>query len=459
MTRRRQCKTQSVQRQHGAVAIIVAICIVVLVGMLGLVLDLGHLYVAKTELQNAADAAALSGAKEFNGKLAGVNTAISRAIEAAGKNKYNLNASAVTITTANLSAGSCPDDGCMVPISTITSDALAADKTFLKVDTGSRSLSTWFIQVLPGAPTSTATFGMAVAGKYEVDVSPIAICQVPVLPLGAPTVNEFGYERGVSYQISDFNPIGPGTLYWVDPESATPGICNATSTPKMLPYVCAGKTAFTPIVGQTVNTNTGVSDPQVEALNSRFDDYPSKSKCDPVTAPPDTNIKEYATDTAAGSPSKWMSQVPTPVPTQQTISCSDSKCKNGTPLAYSARAFADYGVLWSAYRPVGKTVSNWSAYYKGNATSYPEPSPYAQTSGNFFLAPSAAHRPGVQGRRVLNIIIVDCSSAGGVCRPATVLGIGKFFMQKKASGPKDIYVEFGGVYPNPLPTSDIKLYR
>jgi len=131
MSKHIKCNLYGMQRQQGAVALIVAICLVSLVGMLGLV-DLGHLYVTRTELQNAADSSSLSGAKELNGKVTGINNAITRAIEAAGKNKYNLNSTAVTVTASNMWVGSCPSDGCMVPISSVTSDALAGDKTFFK---------------------------------------------------------------------------------------------------------------------------------------------------------------------------------------------------------------------------------------------------------------------------------------------------------------------------------------
>src|SRR4030065_171132 len=43
-------------RQGGAVAVMVGISMVLLVGFLAMVIDLGHLYVAKTGLQNAAEA-------------------------------------------------------------------------------------------------------------------------------------------------------------------------------------------------------------------------------------------------------------------------------------------------------------------------------------------------------------------------------------------------------------------
>ena len=52
-------------RQRGAVAVLVALILVVLLGAAGIVLDLGRLFVAKTELQNAADACALAAAREL----------------------------------------------------------------------------------------------------------------------------------------------------------------------------------------------------------------------------------------------------------------------------------------------------------------------------------------------------------------------------------------------------------
>lgn len=55
------------KRQQGAVAVIFAIVITAMIGMAGLALDLGQLYVAKTELQNAADACALSSAQSLSG--------------------------------------------------------------------------------------------------------------------------------------------------------------------------------------------------------------------------------------------------------------------------------------------------------------------------------------------------------------------------------------------------------
>ena len=82
-------------RQRGAVVIIVAVCLFFLIGLLALVLDLGQLYIAKTELQNAADASALAGAKELNGTLAGIQNAKSAACTVAQMNKYDFSSISV----------------------------------------------------------------------------------------------------------------------------------------------------------------------------------------------------------------------------------------------------------------------------------------------------------------------------------------------------------------------------
>ena len=57
----------------------------------GLGVDLSHLYLAKTELQNTADAAALAGASALNLATNPVPTAVDRAIQVMNLNKYNFN--------------------------------------------------------------------------------------------------------------------------------------------------------------------------------------------------------------------------------------------------------------------------------------------------------------------------------------------------------------------------------
>jgi hypothetical protein len=52
----------TIKNQKGVSAVIIAICLFVLIGFVALAFDLGHLFMVKNELQNAADAGALAGA-------------------------------------------------------------------------------------------------------------------------------------------------------------------------------------------------------------------------------------------------------------------------------------------------------------------------------------------------------------------------------------------------------------
>jgi len=60
--RNRDFHRELLQQQRGAVLVLVALLMLVFVGITALAIDIGHLYVVRNELQNAADAGALAGA-------------------------------------------------------------------------------------------------------------------------------------------------------------------------------------------------------------------------------------------------------------------------------------------------------------------------------------------------------------------------------------------------------------
>lgn len=63
-------------RQGGAILVMTVIFLVVLLGFSALALDLGRLYVLRTEMQNAADASALAAAAELDGGTNAINDAV-----------------------------------------------------------------------------------------------------------------------------------------------------------------------------------------------------------------------------------------------------------------------------------------------------------------------------------------------------------------------------------------------
>lgn len=494
------------RHQKGAVAIIVALCAIVLFAFMGIALDLGQTYNTKTDLQNAADAAALAGAKELNDTVAGVRNAEAKAIAIAQQHTYHYSTPVSATSDGSdltLWVGACPKDSCMVLSSTVTTEALAAGKTFIKVETGLRSITTNFMRVAGAAFNTIQTFGSATAGHSETTVSPIAVCaidpnNVTAEDLITHELLELGFRRGVSYDILALNPLGSaGTPYLLNPvdnaddpdEDCAP---NHSSTSFTAPFICDGKSSIIFHTPAHAYLNTGVSAKIEAALNSRFDVFGSgnSSPCIPSEAPPDVNVKEYkctgapgthpgcATNPPAGSPRDWMGPAGnTTIPTQETISIDPLTNKPLTASTVPPLTFSLYGVLWSYSRAVhfdaaaphhagtAFGASDWPTLYGPGAANhaYPEPSPYAQNSpSDYFKKPTNYPQYAKVNRRVLNIAIINCNSipAGALsCRKIDVLGIGRFFMLEKAdlTGHKTIQTEFAGL-TDPEAFDEIKLY-
>jgi len=151
----------------------------------GLGVDLSHLYLTKTELQNAADAAALAGASAL--KLSTpdkIPTAVSRAIDILNANKYNFNNRTFGMTDAqvatlrlvqfskNLNA---PDS------SYKTRDEMTeTEKTqarFIRVITPTEPITTFFAIPFLGLSknlNAKATAGLSVPGNLGVCIAPLS---------------------------------------------------------------------------------------------------------------------------------------------------------------------------------------------------------------------------------------------------------------------------------------------
>jgi Flp pilus assembly protein TadG len=505
------------RRQRGAVMIVFALSMVALFGFMALVIDLGRVYVVRTELQNAADAAALAGAKELNQTYAGVcgtssgpclpDSAVARAIAMAAQNNFKFS-EAVTITIENISVGSCPEDDCMVAASTVTTDALAAGKTFLKVDIRSGGLATFFALAAGTGTASTSTYGRAVAGHFVTQIIPMGVCAIDPATSGGrrpvagglpDELTEFGFRRGIAYNIPQLNPLGAqGDPIWINPLNAPPGTCDQSnsSASVMKPFLCTGtSTVITTVPGQVYANTGGSYGPMEKALNSRFDDFAGGTACDPATAPPDANVKEYAytrPTPTGGGPRDWMQPLLNTLPERQSI-----EINTATGKPYDPPTIQQYGALWSYSRAVQAqgaspnatagaafALSDWENLYgtglaadtsvdgyPANPSIPPFPigsvaAPYNTLDGNkYFSGPSVAH-PGKRNRRVLNVAIIDCTGLapgpGLACATLPVVGVGKFFMQTNACltgcNPRAIHAEFAGLI-NPLPPPEVRLYK
>lgn len=80
-------------REDGFVILATAISIFILFGMLGLAVDLGRLFILKSEAQAFADTAAIDGVRMLNGKTSGIEAAKTAIL--GSKNRINFNTSSV----------------------------------------------------------------------------------------------------------------------------------------------------------------------------------------------------------------------------------------------------------------------------------------------------------------------------------------------------------------------------
>src|SRR5690349_24935439 len=88
------------KRERGSVLATSAIGMLSILLAVGLGVDISRFYLAKTELQNAADAAALAAVSALNTSPLGITKAVDRAV--ASMNNYDFNKSGVTFPRSNV---------------------------------------------------------------------------------------------------------------------------------------------------------------------------------------------------------------------------------------------------------------------------------------------------------------------------------------------------------------------
>jgi hypothetical protein len=491
---------KSPRKERGALVVMLGIAIVVLFAFMGIALDLAQTYNLKTELQNAADAAALSGAKELNGSLTGINNAVAKAKATAAANNFRYS-TPLTLVDANISFGSDPDTAAWKTVG--EAQGAPSGLLFIRIDTGPHSINTYFMKVFPGGAAQTQTFGRAVAGRFSIEVTPIAVCALDTqkyraMPHAgtADELTELGFRRGMAYDVISINPLNASENKFVlnpldiptGPGDSTNCTPSNNNVPTIRPFLCSGQAAIITTLPGYVYANPGMSSTLNAEINSRFE---AGGSC---TVPPDANVKEY---TATGPPGQWMN--PALGAANQGVELVDSTGKQHIPFytipppipspAVTAAQARQWGVLWSyaaavqyaASPPAGGytafPTATWPNLYPSalplpansqpctncdptgtHPVTYPAPSPYMQGPGSIYFQAGG----GARDRRVLNLAIVDCTqyvSAGKCKGTLPVLGVGRYFMPIKADIPHSLFGEFAGLVPDALLTAEIKLYH
>jgi hypothetical protein len=369
--------------------VVVALVLAVVLGFVGLAVDGGHLYLTKTELQNAADACALAASQELAGGPAIAPQAFARA-EAAGlavaqRHRNGFQQTAIVPGQVSLRFGEALQPGATwEPAANAAPSADHARCTVTRT-----GIVPWFMQVLGfGAQT--------VSARATATLSPAqTACAIPMGLCARGTGADFGYVRGDWYGV-DFSEGSTnnytGNFRWVDfdPSAPTPGCsgggaqelaCVLAGTgqcsvpPPAAGGTCgsAGNTAPAPgCVGQTGSISSLES-----AYNSRFGLYrPGNGNPQPGTAPPDHTGAAYAWDPVTGQ-GNWP-------PGRDAWSGSVA----GVPNYQAARA---------ANAPTTETLGLAPPFYRP---------PYAPST-------AAEHRDSGASRRLVIVPIVDCDAFVG----------------------------------------------
>ncbi|MDT5062123.1 MAG: hypothetical protein QOH63_2582 [Acidobacteriota bacterium] len=277
--------------ERGSVLAIATLGMLTLLLAVGLGVDISRLYLAKTELQNAADAASLAGASALNGSSSGITNAADRAVQT--MNNYEFNKTGVAIPRSNVLFAVNLDGPYM---SEASAQGSAKNIRFVQVATPNSPIGVTFAGSILGDKrnlSATATAGLSVPINVFCNFIPLSVIDydIPMMPGSLYTIRA-GTGNSPSpgnYQI--LAVAGPGGS---DVEFGIGGGVDACAE--------AGAT-------YSVDTKPGLTAGKVrKGINSRFDDYQG-SQLDPSLYPPDTNVKEnityaqYRDGTSTQSPS------------------------------------------------------------------------------------------------------------------------------------------------------------
>jgi hypothetical protein len=487
------------RRQDGAMVVMFTFLVLVVLGFMGLVVDLGQVQNRHAEIQGVADAAALAAARQLNGTAAGVNAAVVAAAAAtAGNHNYQPGAAWPLADVRDAMRFSAQAGGAEDTWRTADEAVAApAGMLFVRFDSAlitppDGAVAPVFMRLVSSSAVAVTPSGRAVAGSSSIRVAPLALCALnQTLPQptfrdnnnGAPAgmeLVEYGFRRGVGYDLLNLNPIGNTPLHFVvNPVDAPGQVGDAANLAAAVvaPFACSGTMLRPRVVGAGAEIAVAAPFPigaLFEQLNSRFGIYGAGPlACDPFGAPRDRNVTSYngtgtnfwpattsqtAAQSVIGGNLMTVAELPSPAPAPGNVQATD------------------YGRLWAYARPV-----RWSTYLAtptepaAGYASFPKAEHsilYPVASGGPLLgaaysagtptwtpyaaATSASTDPRLRLRRVLNVPLLACPvPANGL---AQVLAVGRFFMTVPATATA-ISAEFAGLAPESSLRGPVELYR
>jgi Flp pilus assembly protein TadG len=392
---RRRCRRRAPgrERQRGAVAIIVGLMLVVILGFIGLAIDGGHLYLSKTELQNASDACALAASYELAGAPAIPAAAFPRA-EAAGRtiakqNKVNFQGSSITDADITVTFGNTLAAG-----GTWTgAGAASSDSKYVRCTIGRSGIAPYFMGVMGFGPQTVNSLATATLAPAQTNCGiPLGMCTVGGAT--ASSVPPFGLVAGQWFN-GKFKD-GGGNWNWIDYSPPSGGESE-------LAGLLTGDGMCSLGVSNLVGTPGNMGNAAAKAWNTRFGLY--QGSFDVTNAAPDFTGFAY-------TPADWPS---------------------------ASNALGDFITRRSAHSPYGSDVANGNAITGLSLSNAYNP-----------VTTVAQYTTYGADRRLVISPIIDCSALTGGTHTTTILGWACVLMLQPIDDPNStINMEYEGLSSAP----------
>lgn len=393
------------RRQRGSVLIMVALAAVALFGFLGIVADLGHLFVTKTELQSAMDACSLAAAAELRPGVAppdtqAINRAVSAGVLAGNRNNVDFQSHDANITAADiLFSNRLSDNTSTFPYGYVSSAAANfATERYVMCARVQSGIGTWFMQVLesflgvPSGPKSVSAFATATLQPSQINCAiPLGMCTLP----GAPASNPLQGMVVGQWMTSKLSASATGSFDWID---FTPPGGGANELADLIKGQgqCSLPSTGTQVGEQGNKNSLG------KAWNTRFGLY--KGGDSVATAPPDYTGYAY-------TPISWPSKF---------------------------NAFGDFQTARASHLP-----------FQGDASGI-------SLNGGYTISNSTVLQANGSDRRLVTVPVVDCSSwTTSNPQQVPVLGYACALMlhpMSKDNGPsasEEVWLEYRGASNDP----------
>lgn len=269
--------------ERGSVLAVSAFGMLAFLLAVGLGVDISHFYLVKTELQNAADAAALAGASQLNSYPSGITLATDHAVMVL--NNYEFNHKNVQIPRSNVQFA-VNLDGPYISEDEAKASAVVSNIRFLRVKTPDFPVKVFFASLVKDFGGSRNLSAEATAGM---SVSVNIFCNwIPLTVITNDDDTELTPNNTYTIRSEPGGAVSPGNYHILAVEGS------------------GGQDVETGIGGGVrlckepgdvypVDTKPGITAGKVrKGINSRFDDYQG-SQLDPAKYKPDTNVKENIT--------------------------------------------------------------------------------------------------------------------------------------------------------------------